>query len=72
MNLLLRELQEDIENLRRFAIINSNNDIGQQISRVLDFAEDKLKEERERELKMIESIERTNKAFVTSGIVQIS
>jgi len=72
VNLLLRELQEDIENLRRFAIINSNNDIGQQISRVLDFAEDKLKEERERELKMIESIERTNKAFVTSGIVQIS
>ena len=58
MTLLLRELQEDIENLRRFAIINNSNDIGQQVSRVLDFAESKLKEEREKELKMIENIEK--------------
>jgi hypothetical protein len=37
----------------------------------MEFAEEKLKEEREKELRMIESIEKTNKAFTTNGIVQL-
>jgi hypothetical protein len=71
MNIILREIQDDINDLRSFVAININNDIGQRVKRVMEFAEEKLKEEREKELRMIESIEKTNKAFTTNGIVQL-
>jgi hypothetical protein len=71
VNLLLRELQDDINDLRQFVNINSNNEIGQRVGRVMEFAELKLKEERERELRFIESIEKANKAYSTDGIVNL-
>jgi hypothetical protein len=71
VNLLLRELQDDINDLRSFVNINSNNEIGQRVGRVMEFAESKLKEEREKELRMMESIEKANKPFVTENIVKL-
>jgi hypothetical protein len=67
MKLELRELLQDIENLRRFAEPNRGNEIGQQLFRVLDFAMSKLNEEREKEKELMENLK---KAYQTDGVVK--
>lgn len=56
MKLEIRELLNDIDNLRRFALINANNEIGQQLNRVLDYTSNKINEDREKEKKFIDRI----------------
>lgn len=43
-SLPIRELKEDIKSLRYFAMVNSNNDIGKKLNKILDFLEKKLEE----------------------------
>lgn len=45
LNLPLRELKEDIIFLRNFSSVNSNNEIGKKINNILDYCENKIKEE---------------------------
>ena len=45
MNLRLRELKEDLNFLRNFSMINATNEIGQKLSLLLDYAEEKLNNE---------------------------
>lgn len=71
MNIFFRELLDDIENLRNFAIINSGNEIGQRLNKLLDYASNCLTEEKRKEDKKKDEIEKANKAFRTEGIIKL-
>lgn len=70
MELPLRELLEDIEELKKFALINDSNEIGQRLNRVLNYVCNHFEEKKNREKELMKRLEGKYKAYQTEGIVR--